>query len=72
MGRLFLKKSLELHLTCDNAVLKIKSWLQMGLSSLELSDIMGITGRNVFVVFFFCLNVFIRYSFIYSSISWKF
>ena len=71
MGRIFLKKSLELHLTCDNAVLKIKSWLQMGLSSLELSDIMGITGRNVFVVFFY-LNFFIRYSFNYSSISWKF
>ena len=39
---------------------KIKSWLQMGLISLESSDMMGRTNLNDFVAFF-CLNFFYQY-----------
>ena len=33
----------KLNITSGNAVLKIKFWLQIGLISLELSDMMGMT-----------------------------
>ena len=52
------KTSLELHITCGDTVLKNKFWLQMGLISLEFYDMLGMTDRNDFVVYFFCWNFF--------------
>ena len=36
-------RSLELYMACSNAVLNITLWLQMGLISPELSEMMGKT-----------------------------
>ena len=45
-------RSLELYIACSNAVLIITFWLQMGLISPELSEMMCKTDKDDFAVFF--------------------